>query len=62
MRSVLEWIVFVLVTIGAINWGLYGLFDFNLVTTIFRVGWLITTVYALVGLSGLYMIFYLFKK
>lgn len=62
MRSVLEWIVLVLVTIGGINWGLYGLFNFNLVEVIFRVGWLITTVYALVGLAGLYMIFYLFKK
>ena len=61
MRSVLEWIVLVLVTIGGINWGL-GLFDFNLVTAIFRVDWLITTIYALVGLAGLYMIYYLFKK
>ncbi|KKQ92652.1 MAG: hypothetical protein UU16_C0037G0016 [Candidatus Woesebacteria bacterium GW2011_GWA2_40_7] len=42
-----------LVVIGAINWGLVGLFDFNLVT--FLLGgwsWLVTLVYILVGLSG----------
>lgn len=40
--------------IGAINWGLIGLFDFNLVDTIFGVGsWLSRIVYILVGITGL---------
>ena len=43
--------------IGAINWGLIGLFRFNLVS--FLLGdmtWLSRIVYGLVGLSGLYLI------
>ena len=43
--------------IGAINWGLIGFFDFNLVSGIFGDATAFTRViYALVGLSGLYMI------
>lgn len=40
--------------VGAINWGLIGLFDFNLVTTIFGLDTLLSRiVYILVGISGL---------
>ena len=43
--------------LGAINWGLIGFFDFNLVSGIFGDATAFTRViYALVGLSGLYMI------
>ena len=43
--------------IGAINWGLIGFFDFNLVSGIFGDATAFTRViYALVGLSGIYMI------
>ena len=46
-----------LVIIGAINWGLIGFFQFNLVSFIFGNGtWLTRVIYALVGLSGLYLI------
>ena len=46
-----------LTVIGAINWGLIGFFDFNLVSGIFGDATAFTRViYALVGLSGLYMI------
>jgi uncharacterized membrane protein YuzA (DUF378 family) len=40
--------------IGALNWGLAGVFNFNLVERIFGTGTLITKIlYGLVGLSGL---------
>ena len=40
--------------IGAINWGLIGLLDFNLVESIFGADSIIPRiVYSLVGLSGL---------
>ncbi len=40
--------------LGAINWGLIGLFDFNLVTTIFEEGSMIVRIiYTLIGLCGL---------
>ncbi|MBO5424493.1 MAG: DUF378 domain-containing protein [Lachnospiraceae bacterium] len=43
--------------VGCINWGLIGFFDFNLVSGIFGDGSILTRiVYALVGLSGLYLI------
>lgn len=43
--------------IGAINWGLIGFFDFNLVALIFGDATLISRIiYALVGLCGLYLI------
>ena len=44
-----------LVIIGAINWGLIGLFDFNLVALIFggAESMITKVVYILVGISGI---------
>jgi len=54
--NVLDWIVFVLVIVGALNWGLVGFFQFDLVAAIFgAMSALARVVYALVGLSALYM-------
>ena len=51
---VVKWIVCILVIVGALNWGLIGFFEFNLVDTIFGVGSMVSRViYALVGLAGL---------
>lgn len=51
----LDYIALILVVIGAINWGLIGFFDFDLVRAIFGDMTLISRiVYALVGISGLY--------
>lgn len=46
----------ILVIIGAVNWGLVGLFKFDLVATIFggQQATLSRIIYSLVGLSGLY--------
>ena len=41
--------------IGAVNWGLIGLFRFDLVAFLFGdMSWLSRIVYVLVGISGLY--------
>lgn len=56
-KNSLDWIAIVLVIIGALNWGL-AVFDFNLVEAIFGMSFVTDIIYALVGLSGLYMIFY----
>jgi len=54
-QSVLGSIALALVIVGAINWGLVGLFNFNLVSVIFGETSLVTrVVYILVGLAGLY--------
>ncbi len=43
--------------IGAINWGLIGIFRFDLVAFIFGdMTWLSRIVYTLVGLCGLYLL------
>ena len=43
--------------IGAVNWGLIGFFNFNLVSFLFGSrSWLSRIIYALVGLCGLYLI------
>lgn len=57
--SMLGWVAFVLVVVGAINWGLVGIAGFNLVDTLFGgMGTMVTgIIYDLVGLAGLYMIF-----
>ena len=54
MRT-LHWIALVLVIVGAINWGLVGLFEFDLVAALFggQDSAASRVVYTLVGLSGL---------
>ena len=43
--------------IGAVNWGLIGLFRFDLVAFIFGdMSWLSRIVYTLVGICGLYLL------
>ncbi len=50
----------ILVIIGALNWLLIGLFNWNLVTWIsFGFMWITTTVYIVIGIAGLYMVYYL---
>lgn len=53
----------VLVIIGAINWGLIALFQFDLVASLFggQDAVLSRIVYGLVGLAGLYCITLLFR-
>ena len=47
------WIALVLVVVGAVNWGLVGLFEFDLVAALFGPGSTLSRfIYALVGLSG----------
>lgn len=49
----LNLIALVLVVVGGLNWGLVGLFDFNLVATIFGdMSVLSRVVYSLVGFSS----------
>ncbi len=50
-------VALIIVLIGAINWGLIGIFNLNLVTTIFGVASVVTTiVYILVFLSAIWLI------
>ena len=54
----------VLAIIGAINWGIIGIFQFDVVAWIFRgqTGGFSRVIYTLVGLAGLWCISLLFRK
>ena len=56
--KIINIIAYILVIVGAVNWGLYGLFDFNLVATVFSgaraVGSIIT--YSLIAAAALWLI------
>ena len=56
----LRYFAYALVLLGALHWGLIGLFDFNLVSTIFGDMTLLSRIiYSLVGLSAIISAFIL---
>ncbi|MBO5102755.1 MAG: DUF378 domain-containing protein [Clostridia bacterium] len=57
VTTILNWIAFVILAIGGLNWGLVGIFNFNLVDWIFggyNAGSII--IYVLVLLSTIWLI------
>lgn len=68
-KSALDWIAYILVIIGALNWGLVGLnsfsgitYNWDVVAAIFGgMPALAAIVYLLVGLSGIWILVKLFK-
>ncbi|HJB06376.1 MAG TPA: DUF378 domain-containing protein [Candidatus Enterocloster faecavium] len=58
----LDYAALTIAVIGALNWGLIGFFNFNLVAWIFGSGgWLSRIIYALVGICGLYLLTFFAK-
>lgn len=54
--NIWDWIALVLVIVGGLNWGLVGLFGFDLVAYLFgSISMLSAIVYDLVGLSAIYL-------
>ena len=57
MSKGLDYTALTLVIIGAVNWGLIGIFKLDLVNLLFgNMTWISRIVYTLVGLSGLYLL------
>ena len=55
--NALDWIALILVIIGGLNWGLVGLFNFNLVGKIFSwANFIARIIYVLVALAAIYLI------
>lgn len=56
-------LVLIIMIIGAINWGLIGFFQYDLVAAIFggQLAIISRIIYAIVGLAGLYAISFLFR-
>jgi uncharacterized protein len=49
----LEPIALLLMVLGALNWGMVGLFDTNVISDVFGTGTLTDVVYVVVGVCGL---------
>ncbi len=60
----LDKIALVLVTIGALNWGSIGLFDFDVISSIFSDGayFVARIIFTLVGLAGLWCLSLVFSS
>ncbi len=56
MNKALDNTVLAISIIGAVNWGLIGFFNFNLVSFLLGSNWLSRMIYAVVGLCGLYLL------
>lgn len=61
--KIINVVAFILILIGALNWGLWGFFQFDLVAWLFGGDstWLSRLVYAIVGLAGLWGLSFLGK-
>lgn len=56
--SEFEWAAWIFVILGAINWGIWGLFKFDLVQGIFSTSpMLMKLFYSVIGLSGAYWLY-----
>lgn len=61
--KVLDAIALIVVVIGGLNWGLVGLFEFNLVDSLFGEGSaLARAVYIIVGIAAIYALISYFMK
>lgn len=61
--SMIQKIALIFTIIGAINWGLIGIFDFNLVSTLFGIDTFLThLIYIIVGICGLINAMLLFDE
>lgn len=55
--KIIDNIALTFVIIGALNWGLIGFFRFDLIAFLFgNMSWISRVIYALAGISGVYMI------
>lgn len=53
----LDYTAITIAIIGAVNWGLIGIFKFDLVAFLFgNLSWLSRIIYIIVGICGLYLI------
>ena len=60
--EIIKKIALVLTIIGALNWGLIGLANINLVTTLFKSAMLTNVIYIIIGVASLICIAYFFEE
>lgn len=61
--NIIDKISFILVILGAINWGLVGLFNLDLISLIFGspVSLVGRIIYIIIGAAGIYMILFIYR-
>jgi hypothetical protein len=60
--NIMDLVALILLVIGGLNWGLVGLFSFDLVASLFGAASVISNiVYILVGVSAVYVAFVMMK-
>ncbi len=60
--NALDFLALILVIVGALNWGMVGLFNLNVVSTIFAdMNFVSNLIYVLVASAGLYLLIMLGK-
>lgn len=57
-----NWAAWVLIVVGALNWGLVGVANYNVVSSVLGDGTLTSVVYDLVGLAGVWTVVQKFVK
>ena len=60
--DIIKNIALVLTIVGALNWGLIGIFNINLVTMFVKSSMIYNLIYILIGVSSLISISYLFNE
>ncbi len=53
----LDMLVFFLLCLGGLNWGLMGLFDFNLISFVVGESWIDRVIYFFIGVGSVYAVF-----
>ena len=59
-----DWLAIILLVVGGINWGVVGVFNFDLVVwALSKLSFLYTRiVYTIVGVAGVYGLFFIIKQ
>ena len=58
----LDYIILVLIIVGAVNWGLIGFFRFDLIASLFgQLSAISRIIYAIVGIAGIYSLILFWK-
>lgn len=61
--KVLDSLALILVIIGAVNWGLIGFFQINIISILFGYSTIFSRIiYSLVGISGIYSLSFFIKE
>lgn len=57
-----RFLILFLIVVGALNWGLWGFFQYNLVQDLFGESFLARVIYGVIGIAGLYGISFFFCR